>query len=181
MAANWMNGSWDPLPWHLCAALSLNYYNLRDGCALIGQAWISNVDCLQETENPIQNTGNNEGNLMAHTRFDFRWGSVYQKCLQGADFSSSLSSVSYIVDFVIWLHTWPWQLEVLSSWDQNDFISHAAWFMLRALFRFSHIFYDTHPPLSLAGTESHASSYHLKDGLLRMGNFIKPKVAYLFS
>lgn len=137
----------------------------------------SNVFCLQETENSIQTIREIKGNLMTHERFDFKWGSVYKQCHQGSDFSPSVCSVSCIFDFIIRLNPWPWKLEVVSSQDQNDFVSHTMWFRLRALQCF-HTISDVYP-----------LPHWLPLGRMRppvawrMGciHCIKPRVAYLFS
>ena len=68
-----------------------------------------------------------KGNQMAHT--DLISGGIQPTnsvIRVIPDFSPALHAVSYIVNFILRLHTWPSQLEFLFLPDQNDFISHTA-------------------------------------------------------
>ena len=68
-----------------------------------------------------------KGNQMAHT--DLISGGIQPAnsvIRVIPDFSPALHAVSHIVNFILRLCTWPWQLEFLSLPNQNDFISHTA-------------------------------------------------------
>ena len=83
------------------------------------------------------------------------------------DIPLALHAVSYVVNFILRLHSWPWQLEFLSLPDQNDAISHTALQVESTLSVLPHNFWHS-SILLMAGIGSHASSYGLEDGVYQL-------------